>query len=113
MSNHTPGPWRAEGGAIKAVSHGRTFTIATVAKKLFTEEGRYDNARLMAAAPDLLEALKICLDASRPNAFIEREALERIHQAAQNAIDAVMKPAQETNYIAENILPSNLIVWHL
>jgi len=61
MKSHTPGPYRAEGGAIKAISHGRWFTVARVDRGKFTPEGRENNARLLAAAPEMLEALRGCL----------------------------------------------------
>lgn len=55
---YTPGPWRAEGGSIKAISHGRWFTVARAERKKFTPEGIAGNAQLLAAAPDLLAALE-------------------------------------------------------
>jgi hypothetical protein len=62
MSEHAPGPYRAEGGTIKAVSHGRWFAIAHVVRGLFTAEGRAGTAALLAAAPELLESLKEALE---------------------------------------------------
>lgn len=59
---HTPAPWRAEKGSVKAISHGKWFTVALVDKKRFTNDGRKANASLIAAAPDMLEALKIISD---------------------------------------------------
>lgn len=46
---HTPGPWKAVGLTI-----GHLSGVVTIAK---TEK----DAHLIAAAPDLLEALKLCL----------------------------------------------------
>ena len=56
-TNHTPGPWRSEGKSIKAIDHGNWFTIARVESQKLTDEGNSDNARLIAAAPELLAAL--------------------------------------------------------
>lgn len=60
MAGHTPGPWLTEGGLIKdaqreilATVHGAGFYPDDPGK----EVGNV-NARLMAAAPDLLAALK-------------------------------------------------------
>jgi hypothetical protein len=43
---------------VKAISHGIWFTVALVDKARFTPEGRAANARFLAAAPELLKALK-------------------------------------------------------
>lgn len=51
-----PGPWRAENGLVKAVSHGQWFTVAVVNRNRFTPEGRQSNAQSIAALPELLEA---------------------------------------------------------
>jgi len=75
MSAHTPGPWKVEGNGVSAhqnagdprmeywiveeVNGNRTATALT---------GRpSDNARLIAAAPDLLEAACHALSALREN----------------------------------------------
>lgn len=59
---HTaPGPYRAEGQSIKAISHGSWFTIARVENKRLTPKAKQDTAVLLAAAPDLLAALKLFL----------------------------------------------------
>lgn len=62
-SNHTPGPWIATGSAIEDVD---ITEIRTVDERLLAEVLPYDtldgmaemdaNARLIAAAPELLEA---------------------------------------------------------
>lgn len=61
MTKHTPGPWRV-GDARHTVFGPKTGaaspeTIATMGKNNFRE-----NARLIAAAPEMLEALKVALD---------------------------------------------------
>ena len=59
---HSPGPFRAEGGAIKALSHGTWYTLALVDKARLSLEGRAGNAVFLAHAAtcheELLEALK-------------------------------------------------------
>lgn len=56
---HTPGPWEADGGDVFS-KEGRKYialTILDVPKK-----ERMANARLIAAAPELLEAAKDALE---------------------------------------------------
>ena len=58
MSKHTPGPWVYDGCWQDIVScDGRIIAFAS----LDGEQSEYD-ARLIAAAPDLLEALEEALD---------------------------------------------------
>jgi hypothetical protein len=64
MSKHTPGPWVVNGfgGDFREI----TRTSKGVAISVTSEKGGdIANARLIAAAPDLLEALKGELAASR------------------------------------------------
>ncbi len=63
MSKHTPGPWNIDGGTNsnedlfiwKTGEYYSGHAIATVHGEI--QEGSQANARLIAAAPDLLEAL--------------------------------------------------------
>ena len=66
MNKHTPGPWTHEGqGDITGIEDngfGRG-PVDVCSVYLRAVEGRHEaNARLIAAAPDLLEALEYCLD---------------------------------------------------
>lgn len=67
MSAHTPGPWRIE--TFKGDDLKRTAIVACngdgpVAVASFPDEGDYAaNARLIAAAPDLYEALNAAFHA--------------------------------------------------
>lgn len=55
MSNHTPGPWRTDGWTIIAGNAiNIAYTRTAIAER---EEEQQANARLIAAAPDLLAAL--------------------------------------------------------
>ncbi len=49
MSDHTPGPWHTTGTQHEEVRNGDGFLVC---------KARTDDARLIAAAPDLLEALE-------------------------------------------------------
>lgn len=53
-----PGPYRAEGRTVKAVSHGRWFSVARVDNPRFTEEAKERTAKFLATAPELLKALQ-------------------------------------------------------
>lgn len=68
--SHTPGPWRIgdAGHTVFGPPNGSPSprTVATVVP----HNDRRDNARLIAAAPDLLEACKDCLE--RLQAYSER-----------------------------------------
>lgn len=69
MSNHTPGPWDAEtaydtgelvpieNSGLVLVVMSATGDVAYIANALDPVEVQNANARLIAAAPDLLEAL--------------------------------------------------------
>ena len=66
-AGHTPGPWRTVGGGVIADSYGWKGAIIAPAGTITHKDldnGMYDNlrgeanARLIAAAPDLLEALQ-------------------------------------------------------
>ncbi len=76
MSEHTPGPWEAKDGTVIRRDHdadgGATYLYDTVATMSIGVKGSpRANARLMAAAPDLLEALRDLLSVLRG----EHEAL--------------------------------------
>ncbi|MDX8537043.1 hypothetical protein RFM23_05325 [Mesorhizobium abyssinicae] len=72
---HTPGPWIAieshdkrEDGYIReatATEDGRHVAVAQVARAARPFSEYRANARLIAAAPDLLEVVKICLKAEQ------------------------------------------------
>lgn len=69
MSKHTPGPWHWQGSALRAgpdevlwgdniIGEGATFAERIGACGPSTEPAAEANARLIAAAPDLLQTLK-------------------------------------------------------
>lgn len=82
MSAHTPGPWTAHGAIVKshtgAVSESPNWSVLGPAgQRLYVTVG-YEHinpqaerdARLIAAAPDLLEALQLCADfVGSPSAY--------------------------------------------
>lgn len=74
MSKHTPGPWSVREKSPHIVSAG-TYTVHDItenrfvcqcfhghSKEAITKDEMHANARLIAAAPDLLFACRIALD---------------------------------------------------
>lgn len=59
MSEHTPGPWGPVEGCSEGGAYEITLGIGSVATVWGDCEESRANATLMAAAPELLEALKI------------------------------------------------------
>lgn len=61
---HTPGPWIVEHGSYDEQTNDYPPVVTHEARNVCTVESYYgddeDNARLIAAAPDLLEALIEC-----------------------------------------------------
>ena len=62
-TQHTPAPWTVSGKQVKSIDHGKRYTVATANNPKFTDEANASNARLIAAAPDLLACLLDVLDA--------------------------------------------------
>lgn len=95
MSAHTPGPWKvrkhwSDEGSFevyptrgKKPAYGQWSAVAEVCADPGDGESARKNANLIAAAPDLLEALKLVRDAAWPHLFIEQ----------QNVIDAAIAKA--------------------
>lgn len=69
MSEHTPGPWKI-GRNIIGVRDETGFKRHIAAVLWDDEQGKAD-ARLIAAAPDLLEALRALL--WKPDGWVEQE----------------------------------------
>lgn len=96
--SHTPGPWRASQSVnqydlhIAEVYHGRTAIIADGrgdrwASPDFDESG--DNARLIAAAPELLAAIKLTA------AYFNDEGGVISYGTLRKTIDAAIAKAEE------------------
>lgn len=103
MSGHTPGPWEvlpiredARGFRVREIHHRSEFVSGGVHVEVHELGNRWAlarleaDARLIAAAPDLLEALRVALVAMQANiAFATRKdefALARGIDAARAAI---------------------------
>lgn len=58
-TKHTPGPWKVASTQAKEVHNVKIGVVARPSGRTFQEMEA--NARLIAAAPEMLEALKACL----------------------------------------------------
>lgn len=63
MSKHTPGPWKVveNGGRMVGVMKGRSWVVYKSGNDCMMTDELEANANLIAAAPDLLEALELLL----------------------------------------------------
>ena len=104
MNTITPGPWKAEGKSIKAISHGTWFTIARVDYKKLTDEGNAANAQLIAAAPELLQALTALYESFAITPYPEGGTLKgnmakhdviKYNQDVKNALNAARAAIQK------------------
>ena len=64
-SNYTPGPWYTKHGHISSLrsSHGCTIANCNRSARGISDDEAEANAHLIAAAPEMLEALKVALKA--------------------------------------------------
>lgn len=86
---HTPGPWYID--PIKAHANGNRRIMAEQCTPVaVVPEHLAADARLIAAAPDLLEALKMVRDADDD---CKRDGLQTIPPAARATIDAAIAKA--------------------
>ena len=58
MSGHTPGPWRTNGEGVFRDWPMGVVQIANIGSAAYGDDEKSANARLIAAAPDLLEVLR-------------------------------------------------------
>lgn len=91
-TSHTPGPWKATGNGIH---HGTACVAIT---HMEPREQRQADARLIAAAPEMLAALKMLQDGGLFQTLLdlERSAIEDgeaeiARPAVQAALDAIAK----------------------
>lgn len=81
-ARHTPGPWRVESGlVVNAAGHEIAYTHGA-GTEVFRPTEMDANARLMSAAPELLEVLKSFLD---PKQWGDRSRLDKARAAIAKA----------------------------
>ena len=83
---HTPGPW-IRGARLLDVCAGASVvaTVACASSHPATEEQAHANARLIAAAPDLLEALMRLVYTYQPRDDYEKQSLVIARAAIRKA----------------------------
>ena len=91
-TKHTPGPWMFDATLKGDGSFGGSYIVSNNAKRTWplAEVYREDNARLIAAAPDLLEALKALVADLKPYM-----GQGRMDDKIRNAIAAIAKSTGE------------------
>jgi len=83
---HTPGPWSFKDGFVLAVGPVNDPEGEAVAHIVDHPLEAFDNARLIAAAPDLLEALKVMWAMYRED---DNEATDQARAALDEAVSFV------------------------
>lgn len=82
MAKHTPGPWRVQGTRIRDCGPG----IDCIATMQVSNQPNWDaDARLIAAAPELLSLLRDAVDSFGPNIEGGDEWLKFAHAAITKA----------------------------
>jgi hypothetical protein len=86
---HTPGPWTINGGRIEATDAGTSAAVVVARVGLINDQSHEDtaNARLIAAAPELLKALE-AIDAAVSPTTLGPNELSMIFRKARAAIKA-------------------------
>ena len=85
MTDYAPGPWHAHKTGIVTFYGTRRIQVATTRQPLFTAECQEANARLIAAAPDMLAALWDIVDAEEHDgdaSVCDFQTLQSIARAA-------------------------------
>lgn len=98
-AKHTPGPWHVQPGRLHLVDDANGQGVADTHnywRADSTEEREQANARLIAAAPDLLAALTHLLDMMHPHLLdLEGDMGRDLADAMQSARTALAKARGE------------------
>ena len=84
MAKHTPGPWTQLDG-MWVVGHGGR-TVCTMAEAKTNNDEMEPNARLIAAAPELLEALEAVTVAAKIEGLDAKPGWENLLESTRAAI---------------------------
>lgn len=95
MAQHTPGPWRAEGweGVVVNAADGSTLVLCPNGKDSTLAEIKA-NAKLIAAAPDLLDLLALALpyvEEAELDPGYKARAVKNLSTRIRQAIEAIDK----------------------
>lgn len=84
---HTPGPWDVDGRDIFCRLHSGSSIKVVVAKVAGSDDEADANARLIAAAPEMLEALQIAEELHQVGVLnADEELLRRVKESRRAAI---------------------------
>lgn len=83
---HTPGPWEMSNDAVPSGHVQVTVYAESTGERVATAFGRVPNARLIAAAPDLLVTLQNIADGTLSESRLAIAHLRRSREAARTAI---------------------------
>ena len=91
-AQHTPGPWTCEtiDGSIIGARNANSCSLVIVSKLGYQGVQTPANARLIAAAPDLLAACKILLDLAGADSLASLE-LEESDRATLTAVSEFIR----------------------
>ena len=99
MQQHTPGPWEVQQPGtitLSVAAENKTYPICIVYKYLFVDQEAMANANLIAAAPELLEALDRLLAATVDEDLKYGISLtEQEQEARAFALEAIAKAVGE------------------
>lgn len=88
---HAPSPWLNVEGHIESIDHGKKYIVAIVQNEAFTLDSNKANALLIAAAPELLKALKNALNVLAGIATGDLPTITRDSAAIKQAREAITK----------------------
>ena len=94
MGKHTPGPWQVRHEVVIYSSDGLTV-IGSAGTGNCHREDETANAQLIASAPDLLEALGLCLVQLEKEHMPSDEVMHAMHHARAAICKAVQSPRGE------------------
>jgi hypothetical protein len=93
-NRHTPGPWRAEGpdwiGDYNVIPPGDGFAVAAVVVNRRPAPEVAANARLIAAAPDLLDLAEQIVELT-DGTFHEGDRLRNLERMGREAREAIAR----------------------
>lgn len=98
MSKHTPGPWKLDGDItmmnLDVINQDGRICMIDCDAECFSDEQIKANARLISAAPDLIKALRLCLEGLQTYAPEYMHGLPK-REYVQAAVEAICKATGE------------------
>lgn len=95
-SKHTPGPWKYDFQSVDREWAIVTNPYGLIVANVNADSRQTANARLIAAAPDLLEALEQIMPSIEDNDSITASQIRHVYADALNAARAAIAKAKGT-----------------